>query len=75
MNHGARMEASGTRFNANKASEAVHEWINGGAPIIRVLISFAMLQEGATIGASGAEIESDSCFFNSSQPGVQFFFG
>ena len=68
------MEARGTKFTANEAYKAVHEWINGGAPIMLVLISFALLQEGAAIYASGSEIESDSCFFNSSQPGVQFFF-
>ena len=68
------MEASGTTFKANEASKVAHEWINGGAPMMLVLIPFAPLQEGAAIYASGSEIESDSCFCNSSQPGVQFLF-
>ena len=68
------MEANGTKFKAKEACKAVHEWING-VPIMLVLILFALLQKGAAIYASGSEIESDSCFFNSSQPGVQFFFG
>ncbi len=74
MQDGARMEANSTKFKANEASKAVHEWINGGAPIMLVLISFALLQEGAAMYASGSQLEFDSCFFNSSQPGVQFFF-
>ena len=67
------MEASGTKFQANEASKAVHEWINVGAPIMLVFISFALLQKGAAMYASGSQIEFDSCFFNSSQPEVQFF--
>ena len=51
------MEANGTKFKANEAYKAVHEWING-VPIMLVLILFALLQKGAAIYASGSEIET-----------------